>query len=251
MAVRARRHARGWRLVDLAAAAGIGATSCSLLERGRADCLTVRTARAIAAAVDLRLAWDVGWQRQEIDRMLDADHAALASHVVRRLTSWGWTARAEVSFNQYGDRGRIDVLALHPTRRVLLVVELKTAIVDGQDLLGGLDIKERVAPDIARRLGWPRVRVVPAIIVADATTNRRRVAELEVLLRRFDCRGRAALGWLRDPQRPASGLLLLTDVPSNAVSDARRAGRRRVRVRGSRPRSVQAPREPRDHPSAP
>ena len=245
MAVRARRHQRGWRLTDLAAAAGVGATSCSLLERGGADRLTVRTARAICAAVDLRLAWDVGWQRQEVDRMLDADHAALGSHVVRRIASWGWTTRAEVSFNHYGDRGRIDVLALHPTRRVLLVVELKTGIVDAGDLLGGLDVKERVAPGVARQLGWPPVRVVPAIIVADTTTNRRRVAELGPLVSRFDCRGRAALGCLRDPEGPAAGLLLLTEVPANAGSDARRAGRRRVRVRGAGPRSNRELRGPR------
>ncbi|MDQ3346114.1 MAG: helix-turn-helix domain-containing protein, partial [Chloroflexota bacterium] len=66
-AIRARRHRRGWRLVDLATAAGVGPSMCSLLEGGHVDRLTVRTARAIAAAVDLPLGWDVGWQRQEID----------------------------------------------------------------------------------------------------------------------------------------------------------------------------------------
>jgi transcriptional regulator with XRE-family HTH domain len=236
MAVRARRHQRGWRLADLAAVAGVGATSCSLLERGRADRLTVRTARAITGAVDMPLRWDVGWQRREIDRLLDADHAALGSHMVRRLEAWGWIVRPEVSFNEYGDRGRIDILAAHQARKALLVTELKTLIADGQDLLGTLDVKERVAPAVARRMGWPAARAVPAIILSDSTTNRRRVAELGPLLRRFDRRGRAALAWLRDPVEPVTGLLLLTEVPSNAGNDARRAGRRRVRLRRPRPR---------------
>ena len=238
MAIRARRHRRGWRLTDLATAAGVGATSCSLLERGRADRLTVRTARAIAMAVDIPLGWDIGWHRQEIDRLLDADHAALGSRVVRRLEAWGWTMRPEVSFNEYGDRGRIDILAAHPATNALLVVELKTLVVDGQDLLGSLDIKARVAPALARRIGWRAARVVPAIIVSDSTTNRRRVGELGPLLGRFDCRGRAALAWLRHPVGPAMGLLMLTEVPSNAGSDGRRSGRRRVRVGAARPRSV-------------
>lgn len=117
LAVRARRHQRGWRLIDLAAVAGVGASACSELERGKASAMTVRTARAIAAAVDLPLGWDIGWQRQLVDRLLDADHTALAGEVARRLESWGWQVRAEVSFNWYGDRGRIDLLAYHAAHR--------------------------------------------------------------------------------------------------------------------------------------
>jgi len=113
-AVRARRHRRGWRIVDLAATGGVGPTVCSLLEGGHVDRLTVRTARAIAAAVGLDLRWDIGWQRQEIDRLLDADHSAMAAFWTRRLESFGWIVRSEVSFNRYGDRGRIDLLTYHP-----------------------------------------------------------------------------------------------------------------------------------------
>lgn len=54
-AVRARRHQRGWRLVDLASAAGVGAGVCGLLERGQVVRLSVRTARAIVEAVGLPL----------------------------------------------------------------------------------------------------------------------------------------------------------------------------------------------------
>jgi transcriptional regulator with XRE-family HTH domain len=233
---RARRHQRGWRLIDLAAAAGVGATACSMLERGQAAGMSVRLVRAIGAALDLPVGWDLGWQRQELDRLLDADHAALGGHVIRRLGRWGWECQAEASFNSFGDRGRIDVIAIHRQTRTLLVIELKTVIVDGQELLGRLDVKARIAPDVARRLGWSIGRVVPAIIVSDTTTNRRRVASLEPLLGRYDVRGRTALSWLRRPIGPANGLLILTEVPVNAGSDARRAGRRRVRVR--RPRKA-------------
>jgi transcriptional regulator with XRE-family HTH domain len=231
IAVRARRHRRGWRLVDLAEAAGVGPTVCSLLEGGHAMRLSVRTVRAVAAAVDLHVGWDLGWQRQEIDRLLDADHSALAALWSRRLERAGWTVCPEVSFNRYGDRGRIDLLAHHPVHRVLLVIEIKTTIVDAQALLGALDVKARVAPFAARDLGWrPRI-TVPALVISEGTTARRHVKALGPLFTRFALRGHAADAWLRHPAGSPTGLLTFTKLPSVAGVDARRAGRRRVRLR--------------------
>lgn len=238
IAVRAKRHRRGWRLADLAAAAGVGATACSLLERGFVARLSIATARAIAGAVDLPLEWDVGWRRQEIDRLLDADHSALAGLVSRRLERCGWLVRTEVSFNHYGDRGRIDLLAYHPVQRVVLVIEIKTAIVDGQALVGGLDVKTRVAGHVAREMGWDPLAIVPALIILDGTTARRHVAKLDALLNRYALRGSAALAWLREPTGSPTGLIMLTRLPDNAGSDVRRAGRRRVRLQASKPRST-------------
>jgi transcriptional regulator with XRE-family HTH domain len=236
--VRARRHQRGWRLVDLAAAAGVGRSVCSLFENGRVDRLTVRTARAIAGAVGLPLEWDVGWQRAEADRLLDADHAALAAFWVRRLEGFGWLVRSEVSFNHYGDRGRIDILAYHPTHRVLLVIEIKTALVDAQELIGGLDIKTRIAPLVAKELGWLPRLTVPAIVIAESSAARRRLADIDALFSRYALRGPAAQSWLRDPFGSPSGLLTFTTLPSADQAGSRRAGRRRVRRRGGSSRSA-------------
>lgn len=202
--------------------------------------MSVRAVRSICEAVELPVAWDVGWQRQLVDRLLDADHSALAAMVTRRLESAGWMVRAEVSFNRYGERGRIDLLALHPANTVL-VVELKTLIVDGQELIGGVDAKARIAPFVTRDIGWVPRQVVPAIIVADSTTARRHVAMLAPLLTRYSLRGPAALAWLRAPVVPTSGLLMLTKLPNTAGADARRAGRRRIRRRLPRARSVSSP----------
>jgi len=232
MAVRARRHRRGWRLVDLAAAAGVGTGVCGLLERGHVGRLSVRTARAIAAAVELPLTWDVGWQRIEVDRLLDADHAALCAAIAAALTADGWEVRSEVSFNHFGDRGRIDLLAWHPAERILLVVEVKTVLVDAQQTLGSLDVKTRVAKHVVADLGWPApLRVVPAIIIAEGRTARRHVERLEALFARFACRGAAARTWLRSPSAAGavSGILRFVPLPSGNGVDRRRAGRRRVR----------------------
>ncbi|MGH2427572.1 MAG: hypothetical protein ACRDGV_01620 [Candidatus Limnocylindria bacterium] len=241
LAVRARRHRRAWRLVDLAATAGVGPTVCSLMERGQVERLSVRTARAIAGAVDLDLGWDIGWQRQDIDRLLDADHSALAAHWTRRLETDGWLARSEISFNRYGDRGRIDLLGYHPVHRVLVVIEIKTALVDAQALLVGIDVKTRVAPFLARELGWRARLTVPAIVISDGTTARRHVANLAPLFGRYTLRGHAAVSWLRNPVGSPSGLLTFTKLPSGDGVDARRAGRRRVRIPSARSRSRPAP----------
>jgi hypothetical protein len=218
--------------------AGVGATACSVLERGGAGRLSVRIARAIAGAVDLPLGWDIGWQRSEVDRLLDADHAALAARLTRRLEALGWTVRAEMSFNQYGDRGRIDLLAFRPSERILLVIEVKTAIVDAQTMLGSLDMKARVASAVARELGWKARLVVPALVVLDGSTARRHLRAIDPLLNRFDLRGRATLDWLREPfAGPPTGLVFLSKLPDNAGRDVRKAGRRRVRVREPKSRS--------------
>lgn len=240
MAARAQRHRRGWRLADVAAAAGVGPGVCSLLERGRVDRLSVRTARAILGALGLPLGWDIGWQRQEIERLLDADHSALASALAARLEQLGWMVRAEVSFNHYGDRGRIDLLAFHPIHRVLLVVEIKTRLVDAQALLGSLDVKTRLGPIIARDAGWSPARVVPAVVLMESTTNRRHLAELAPLFARFALRGHDARGWLADPSQDVSGLLILEKLPNGNRVDRRRAGRRRIR----RARAESAPAGP-------
>jgi transcriptional regulator with XRE-family HTH domain len=240
MAVRARRHRRGWRLADLAAAAGVGAGVCGLLERGEVGRLTVRTARAIAAAVDLPLSWDIGWQRMEVERLLDADHATLCAGVAELLVGEGWEIRSEVSFNHYGDRGRIDLLAWHAQERVALVIEAKTAIVGVEQTLGLLDVKARVAKHVVAEIGWPVPgRVVPALFIADGTTARRHVKRVAVLFRRYDCTGAAARAWLRRPSERIGGLLRFVPLPIGNGVDRRRADRRRVRRSLAESRSAQ------------
>ncbi len=72
-------------------------------------------------------------------------------------------SRPEVSFAVYGERGVIDILAWHPGERALLVIELKTEIVDIQDLIGTVDRKRRLARVVARDRGWVRRRASAAV----------------------------------------------------------------------------------------
>jgi hypothetical protein len=65
-----------------------------------------------------------------------------------------WRIAPEVSFAVFADRGVIDILAWHAANRSLLVIELKTDIVDVQETIGTLDRKHRIAATVARERGW-------------------------------------------------------------------------------------------------
>src|SRR5580765_8972595 len=91
-----------------------------------------RNPRSGGAALDARVSCRLTWNGEELDRLLDAAHAAVVEQVVRRLAAEGWVAATEVSFNEYGERGSIDVLGFHPATRCLLVVEVKSVIPDVQ-----------------------------------------------------------------------------------------------------------------------
>lgn len=203
----------------------------SSVEHGTIDGVSMGFLRRIFAALGVTLRLDLGWRGPELDRLLDADHASFAEAWKRRLERDGWLVRPEASFNVYGDRGRIDLLAFHPVLGVLLVVEIKTKIVDLQGLLGPLDIKARVAAGVAARFGWRAKHVVRCLVIAEDRTNRRRVAEHSALLAAFALRGRPALAWLRKPETTVEGLLVFAKLTNSRQRGVRRAGRQRVRLR--------------------
>jgi transcriptional regulator with XRE-family HTH domain len=197
--LKAVRRRLGWRQADLAAAAGVSQPTISRIERDRIDGITLGSLRACVAALGGYLFLDLRWQGERIDLLTDADHAALQNQMARQLKEWGWTVLVEVSFNVYGERGRMDILAYHPVAKVLLVVEIKSRIEDAQETIGRLNIKVRQAPPLAREHGWSIGRVIPALIVADDRTSHRRVGDHPALFAGLSLRGRSALRWLRRP----------------------------------------------------
>ena len=131
--------------------------------------------------------------------------------------SCGWLTAVEVSFNHYGDRGRVDVLALHAPTRAVLVVEVKSALGDLQETLGRLDIKARLGRMICRfrRLAG-RARWLPALIIGDSRTRAARVAGHAALFARFSVRGRSARRGCDIPRLPSpTGSLWFVSVPDS------------------------------------
>ena len=231
------RIRRGWRQVDLAARAGVSQGLVSRIERGHFEGVTLDALRRVAAALDIRIDVIARWRAGDLDRMLNRAHSALHEAVARRFgTLPGWVSEPEVSFAIFAERGVIDILAWHPKRRALLVIELTTEIVDVNELVGTLDRKVRLAPRVARERGWVGagdggVTVSSWLIVADTRTNRRRVAAHAAMLRsRYPVDGRTVVGWLADPDRRIAALSYWTMSADGAASVAGR-GTRRVRVR--------------------
>jgi transcriptional regulator with XRE-family HTH domain len=212
----------------LSARVGVGRRAVSMLERGHARRLPLGTVEAILAGLGARMDVHVMWNGPDLDRLVDAGHAALSAVVKRRLERWGWLVRVEVSYSRYGERGRIDLLAHHPATRTLLVIEVKTELVDVQSLLGSLDAKVRLARHVAHDIGWEVGPVIPAIVFADRTATRSHVHRLETLFDRFSVRGRPALTWLGHPtlQSPG-GLLLFVTPPAGSNPPGRRVYPRR------------------------
>jgi hypothetical protein len=115
-----------------------------------------RVASSLEIYVDLIPRWRGG----ELPRMLNAGHSALHEATARLPARMpAWTFAPEVSFAVYGERGVIDVLAYHRERRALLVIELKTDLVDVQGLLGSIDRYRRLARGVANDRGWEAASV--------------------------------------------------------------------------------------------
>ena len=113
----------------------------SLVERGRVAGLSIAEADGIARAIGATLVFGVeapvlmGGARQR-----DAAHARCVAYVARRLAAAGWIVRREVPIGTRDRPGWIDILAFNQETRILLVIEVKTDLVD----IGGLE----------RQLGW-------------------------------------------------------------------------------------------------
>ena len=195
-----------------AEAADVSRGVVARIEQGHADRVTVATLERVAAALDARSSCRLGWNGEGLDRLLDADHAAIVEQVVRDLLrATGWVVATEVSFNVYGERGSIDVLAFHPPTRVVLVVEVKSVVPDIQATLATLDRKVRLALGIARERGWSGGRGV-SDSWSSATTEPRDAGSRSMPRRsaaRFPIEPRVIRRWLHGPG---------SDVPASRAS---------------------------------
>lgn len=239
IALRRVRIRRNERQRDVAARAGISQSACSLLERGHIDGSTLRTLRAAAAALEIRLDVVARWRGGDLERLLRGRHSATSELVAAGLVAVGWEVFPELSFNHFGERGLIDLVAWHPRRRALLLVEIKTELVDVNALLGTADRRRRLATVIARERGWDPAVVGSWLVIADSRTNRRHVAAHRQLLRAaFPEDGRQRGAWMRDPCRPHSALWFLSN---SSGSSAGPGAAPRKRVGRPRPRSGTQP----------
>lgn len=184
------------------------------IERGGVATARVDVVRRMADALGARFDTAVRWQGGDLGRLIGARHSAMHEAMARYLRALEpWVSEPEVSFSIYGERGIIDVLAWHPPSRCLLVIELKTELVDLNETMGTLDRKRRLANRIARDRGWDPATVGVWLVVADTRTNRRALATHATVLRsKYPADGRTIRSWLRRPNGQVLALSFMPDV---------------------------------------
>jgi hypothetical protein len=165
----------------------------------------------------------------------DAAHAAIVESLVRVYRTAGWAVVVEATFSEFGERGSIDVLAWHASTGQVAVNEVKATIADAGRTVMGVDRKGRLAPIVARKLGWTCRGVSRFLVVAEGATARRRIAEHAGIFRTsFPLGTVESRAWIKKPTvQPVAGLIFLsyprrvgTSVSSSAISRVRRKGPR-------------------------
>jgi transcriptional regulator with XRE-family HTH domain len=233
--IRAVRLRRGLRQRDVAEMAGVSQSTVSRIERGHIATIRFGDVERVAAVLEIRVDLLARWRGGDLDRLVNAGHGEMheagATWFAQRWPAW--VLAHEVSFSIFGERGFVDMLAWHPRRRALLVVELKTAIVDVSELAGTLDRKRRLAAEIVKERGWRPLVVGAWLAIAATRTNERRVNAHGAMLRNtLPANGHQLRRWLTTPNEPISAMSLESFGRPEAV-----LARRRVRQKS-------APREP-------
>lgn len=232
-AFRALRIRKGWRQADLARKARLSREMISRIERGGAASVPVGSMRRLAEALGARFDTIVRWQGGDLGRLLNARHAAMHEAMARQFQqNRSWVYEPEVSFSIFGERGVIDVLGWHREARIVLVIELKTELVDINEVMGTLDRKVRLAERIARERGWDPTAVSAWLVVADTRTNRRALAAHATVLRaKYPADGRTIRSWLRQPVGRVLALSFMSDVADVRIGRGTRPVRRVVAAR--------------------
>jgi len=137
----------------------------------------------------------------------------------------------EFSFNHYGDRGSVDIVAWHPGAHALLLIEVKTAIVDVQDVLGSMDRKVRVVPRlIALERGWVPWSVSKLLVVRESRVARTMIVQHRATFASaLPDRTIASRHWLRQPVGRLAGVMFLADARLTGLM-RRKGGAVRVRL---------------------
>jgi transcriptional regulator with XRE-family HTH domain len=229
--LRAIRESQGRTQGEVADAARVSQSALSRVERGMVGHITMSVLDRITSALDASLFVDVRYRGGMADRLLDRVHAALVDHVVAQLRD-GWEVIVEFTFNEFGERGSVDILAWHAGTRTLLIIEVKSRFTDLQAMLASFGRKVRLVPGIvARERGWRPVAVGRVLVASGTSANRAIVDEHAAIFRSaFPSRALEIRPWLRAPTGAISGVWF---VSTGVVPTLREIGRQRRGARGS------------------
>jgi transcriptional regulator with XRE-family HTH domain len=149
---------------QLAAAAGISRSMVAGIETERVN-PTLDVVMRIGNALGLEREL-IGTRPVVIDpRPSGVVHSRCSGSVDRRLRSSGWLTRREVEIVHARSHGWIDILAFHPGRRTLIIVEIKTRLDDLGLAERQLAWYERSAREVAARFGWKPVIIATWLLL--------------------------------------------------------------------------------------
>jgi transcriptional regulator with XRE-family HTH domain len=162
------RHARitiGWSQATLAERMHVSQAKVWRLETAQVGSLDLHSIDRAFDALGLRAVLEVE-ARHLADRgeQRDVVHARLVGAIAERLRRAGWLVETEVRTGARGPTGWIDVLAYRAADGALLVIEVKTQLLDAGALLRQISFYEREASFAAGRLGW-RPAVVRGVVL--------------------------------------------------------------------------------------
>jgi len=196
-----------------AATCGVSPRVVMRLEAGDIERLSVGDVIGLFSALGADVDILARYRGAAADRLLDELHARLVGQAVEVLHDYEWVSHLEVSYSSFGDRGSIDVIAYHPQRRALCVIEVKSELGAIEGTLRPLDVKARLAAEIGReRFGWRPVTIGRILILPEQRTARRQVERHGAVLgAALPMRSRALRTWLRDPVGGIAGIWFLTE----------------------------------------
>jgi transcriptional regulator with XRE-family HTH domain len=159
----------GWSQAHLADRMAVSQAKVWRMESGRAGALDLHSIDLAFGALGLRASLDVEGRHLEVRReQRDLVHAQLVAVIAGRLRRAGWVVATEVKTGRKGPTGWIDILAFRASDGALLVIEVKTAVVDAGEILRQVTFYEREAIHAARREGWQPAVVRSALLFLDS-----------------------------------------------------------------------------------
>jgi len=173
--VRDVRLAVGWSQRGLARRSGVSQSVISRLETHRTRDVRMSVVDRLLVALGVRY-W-LGTEPPNIARRpTDLVHGRCSAHVARRLIAAGWQVEREVEVIGSGSHGWIDVLAFEPNARIMLVIEVKTELLDVGAIERSLNWYVRESRSASRRLGWRPDAVASALLVLESAMNDERLS---------------------------------------------------------------------------
>jgi transcriptional regulator with XRE-family HTH domain len=225
--LRAARRRRRLSQSQLAVIAGVSQQTVSTIECGHSESSTLRLIRQVAAPLGITVDLALRWRGPDLDRLADERHARIVKAVVDRLSS-DWQVSVEYTFNHFGDRGSVDVLATNCAAGAILLVEVKSELDGIESLLRPMDVKARVVPTlVAAQTGWRARSVASVLVLPDETSSRRAVDRMaSVFDAALPSRTVAVRQWLAKPVGSLHAVWFLAETPNRgAIRNPGGAGR--------------------------